>query len=127
MSVFLIFWASWRVLPLSHSVARLELAIAEPHPKVLNLASTIVSFCTLIWSFITSPHSGAHSFLIFLKAPHVPGVVVVINNFFTVGHGHSSFVFSLFSGPPTERISNRRLPLPFHRGGTFLVVWLLFQ
>jgi hypothetical protein len=48
-------------LPLSHSVARLELAMAEPQPNVLNFASSItpVSRFTLIWSFITSPHSGA--------------------------------------------------------------------
>jgi hypothetical protein len=41
MSVFLIASASSTVLPFSHSVARLELAIAEPHPNVLNLASSI--------------------------------------------------------------------------------------
>ena len=49
------------VLPLSHSVARLLDAIALPHPKVLNLASSIipVSGLTRIWSLSTSPHSGA--------------------------------------------------------------------
>src|SRR5207244_13286480 len=47
------------VRPFSHSVARLELAIAEPQPKVLNFASTMRSFSTLICSFMTSPHSGA--------------------------------------------------------------------
>ena len=61
MSVFLIWSASPTLLPFSHSVARLELAIAEPQPKVLNLASSItpVSRLTLICSFMTSPHSGA--------------------------------------------------------------------
>src|SRR5690242_14976419 len=59
MSVFLILPASWIVFPFSHSVERLELAMAEPHPKVLNFASTIVPFSTLICSFMTSPHSGA--------------------------------------------------------------------
>ena len=36
-------------------------AIAEPQPNVLNLASTIlpVDSSTMIWSFMTSPHSGA--------------------------------------------------------------------
>jgi hypothetical protein len=61
MSVFLIFPASSTVRPFSHSVARLEEAMALPHPNVLNLASSMtpVSRFTLIWSFITSPHSGA--------------------------------------------------------------------
>lgn len=36
-----------------------ELAIALPHPKVLNFASTIFPSSTLIWSFITSPQAGA--------------------------------------------------------------------
>ena len=59
--VFLIFAASSTVRPLSHSVARLDDAMALPHPKVLNLASSMspVSRLTLIWSFMTSPHSGA--------------------------------------------------------------------
>src|SRR5262245_43197377 len=61
MSVFLIAKASAKVLPLTHSVARLELAMALPQPNVLNFASSItpLSSLTLIWSFITSPHSGA--------------------------------------------------------------------
>ena len=48
-------------MPLTHSVARLEDAMALPQPKVLNFASSMirVSGFTLIWSFITSPHSGA--------------------------------------------------------------------
>src|SRR2546430_13028451 len=41
MSVFLIANASSTVLPLTHSVASEELAIAEPQPKGLNLASSI--------------------------------------------------------------------------------------
>src|SRR3989454_4821838 len=61
MSVFLILAASSIVLPLSHSVARLDDAMALPQPNVLNLASSIspVPGFTLIWSFMTSPHSGA--------------------------------------------------------------------
>src|SRR5262249_28120681 len=47
-------------LPLSHSVARELLAIAEPQPKHLNFASSMrPAASTLIWSCITSPHSGA--------------------------------------------------------------------
>src|SRR3954453_5815024 len=41
IDVFLIAIASSTVLPLSHSVARLLDAIAEPHPNVLNRASSI--------------------------------------------------------------------------------------
>src|SRR3954471_17816778 len=61
MSVFLIAIASSTFLPLIHSVASDDDAIAEPHPKVLNLASSItwVSGFTLICRRITSPHSGA--------------------------------------------------------------------
>src|ERR1700719_3327934 len=61
MSMFLMARASSTVLPLTHSVAKEEEAIAEPQPNVLNLASsmTLVSRLTLICSFMTSPHSGA--------------------------------------------------------------------
>src|SRR5208283_1742298 len=61
ISVFLIVRASSMVLPLTHSVASEDEAMAEPQPKVLNLASsmTLVSRLTLICSFMTSPHSGA--------------------------------------------------------------------
>jgi hypothetical protein len=36
-------------------------AIAEPHPKVLNLASSMVPVASSIlsWSCMTSPHAGA--------------------------------------------------------------------
>jgi len=49
------------VLPLTHSVASDDDAIAEPQPKVLNLASSMTLVCglTLICNFMTSPHSGA--------------------------------------------------------------------
>src|SRR5258707_10787380 len=61
MSMFLMASASSTVLPLTHSVAKDDDAIAEPQPNVLNLASsmTFVSRLTLICSFMTSPHSGA--------------------------------------------------------------------
>ena len=41
--VFLIDRASSTVLPFSHSVANEDEAIADPHPNVLNLLSTMVS------------------------------------------------------------------------------------
>src|SRR6185369_2808435 len=81
MSVFLILPASWSVFPFSHSVERLELAMAEPHPKVLNFASTIVPFSTLICNFMTSPHSGAPTIPVptpassFLKLPMLRGLL----------------------------------------------------
>src|ERR1035438_5976632 len=61
ISVFLICRASSTVLPLTHSVASEEEAMAEPQPKVLNFASSmmLVTGLTLICSFMTSPHSGA--------------------------------------------------------------------
>jgi len=60
ISVFLILIASSISIPLTHSVARELLAIADPHPNVLKTASWILpSSPTLIWSFITSPQAGA--------------------------------------------------------------------
>src|SRR6266566_3035737 len=61
ISVFLIARASSMVLPLTHSVASEDDAMADPQPNVLNFASsmTLVAGLTLICSFITSPHSGA--------------------------------------------------------------------
>src|SRR6266498_2509985 len=47
MSMFLMARASATVLPLTHSVASDEEAIAEPQPKVLNLASSITLVCGL--------------------------------------------------------------------------------
>ena len=46
MSLFLIVPASSILRPLSHSVARLDEAIAEPQPKVLNLASVMTPSST---------------------------------------------------------------------------------
>eukprot|EP00835_Amoeboradix_gromovi_P005059 NODE_441_length_8548_cov_0.413185.p8 type:complete len:108 gc:universal NODE_441_length_8548_cov_0.413185:3349-3672(+) len=60
ISEFLIFNASFKCLFLIHSVAKLELAIAEPHPNVLNFASVIFPLSsTFICNFMTSPHAGA--------------------------------------------------------------------
>lgn len=60
ISAFWIARISSTVFPFTHSVATEELAIAEPHPKVLNFDSVIIPFSsTLIWSFITSPQAGA--------------------------------------------------------------------
>ena len=59
-SVFLIAPASSSVSPLTRSVMKEEDAMADPHPKVLNLTSEIRPFSsTRICSFITSPHAGA--------------------------------------------------------------------
>ena len=59
-SVFLMVSASSTVFPFTNSVTSDEEAMAEPQPKVLNLASSMTpcSF-TRIWSFITSPQAGA--------------------------------------------------------------------
>src|SRR5580692_7861712 len=57
---FLMASASSTVLPLIHSVASDDEAMAEPHPKVLNLASSMTpSSETRICRRITSPHAGA--------------------------------------------------------------------
>eukprot|EP01139_Manchomonas_bermudensis_P000084 Amastigsp_a82_1328.p3 type:complete len:105 gc:universal Amastigsp_a82_1328:265-579(+) len=61
MSEFLIACASSSVLPITHSVASDDDAIAEPQPKVLKTACTIlpVAGSTSTWNFIMSPHAGA--------------------------------------------------------------------
>jgi hypothetical protein len=78
MSVFLICAASSSVLPFSHSVARLELAIALPHPNVLNLASSI--------ALGRADDAGSHRGILLIQAPDVPGIVVVIDYLFAVRH-----------------------------------------
>ena len=48
------------LFPLIHSVARDDDAMADPQPKVLNLASSMMPASeTLICSRMTSPHAGA--------------------------------------------------------------------
>lgn len=60
MSEFFKVNASSIFFPLTHSVATELLAMADPHPNVLNLDSKIVPFAsTLICSFMTSPQAGA--------------------------------------------------------------------
>jgi hypothetical protein len=46
-------------MPLTHSVTSDDEAMAEPQPKVLNLASVMMPSVTLSCSFMTSPHAGA--------------------------------------------------------------------
>ena len=94
MSVFLISSASSTVLPLIHSVASEELAMAEPQPKVLNLASSMtwVSGFTRICRRITSPHSGAPtrpvptSVEALVQLAHVARIVVVVDYLVAVCH-----------------------------------------
>ena len=57
--MFFIATASSKDAPLSHSVTKELDAIADPQPKVLNLASTITESFTFICSFRTSPQAGA--------------------------------------------------------------------
>ena len=60
ISLFLMVPAWSTDLPLIHSVANEDEAIAEPQPNVLNFASIIFpSSSTSICSFITSPQAGA--------------------------------------------------------------------
>ena len=58
--VFLIVIASSTDFPFTHSVTSEEEAIADPHPKVLNFASSILpSSLIFTCSRITSPQAGA--------------------------------------------------------------------
>eukprot|EP00411_Alexandrium_monilatum_P006373 CAMPEP_0175280342 /NCGR_PEP_ID=MMETSP0093-20121207/50511_1 /TAXON_ID=311494 /ORGANISM="Alexandrium monilatum, Strain CCMP3105" /LENGTH=114 /DNA_ID=CAMNT_0016575399 /DNA_START=79 /DNA_END=423 /DNA_ORIENTATION=- len=55
ISVFLSFSASSTALPMIISVAKELLAMADPQPKVLNLASLITPSSTFTCNLITSP------------------------------------------------------------------------
>ena len=48
------------VIPLTHSVAREDEAMADPQPNVLNFASSMIPASLILsCSFITSPQAGA--------------------------------------------------------------------
>ena len=94
MSVFLMLSASSTVLPLTHSVASEELAIAEPQPKVLNLASsmTLVSGIDFhlqlhdVAAFWRAHETGADVGIFLRQTAYVARVVVVIDYFVAVCH-----------------------------------------
>src|ERR1035437_5628782 len=90
MSVFLISSASSTVLPFTHSVASEEEAMAEPQPKVLNLASSItrVSGFTLIWS---PDQSRANCGAVLIHLTDVARIVVVLNYLIAVCHTSSKY------------------------------------
>jgi hypothetical protein len=52
------FKASSILFPLTNSVAIEEVAIAAPHPNVLNLASVIILSFTLMYISMMSPQTG---------------------------------------------------------------------
>ena len=94
MSVFLMARASSTVLPLTHSVASDDEAIAEPQPKVLNLASsmTLVSRIDLdlqlhdVAALGRADQAGAHVGLVLVHRADVARIVVVIDNFIAICH-----------------------------------------
>ena len=57
MSLFVIFFTSSTVLPIIISVKMLELATAEPHPKVWNFASVTIPFLIFKYIFNVSPQA----------------------------------------------------------------------
>lgn len=60
MSVFLIFKLSSTDRPLSHSVATLLDAIADPHPNVLNLDSVMTPFSSTFANPPPRKHKNVH-------------------------------------------------------------------
>ena len=88
MSVFLIDSASARVLPLTHSVARLELAIALPQPKVLNFASSMTPDSSIhldlkfhdVAALRRSDQAGTDIGIFLGKRADIARIVVVIDN-----------------------------------------------
>ena len=92
MSIFLIARASSTVLPLTHSVASEDEAMAEPQPKVLNLASsmTLVSRIDLdlqlhdVAALGRADQAGADVGAPLVHGADVAGIVVVIDDFVAV-------------------------------------------
>ena len=89
MSVFLMARASSTVLPLSHSVARLELAIADPQPNVLNFASSMTPGLRVhpdlqlhhVAALGRAHQARAHRWVLLRQRAHVARVVEVIHDF----------------------------------------------
>ena len=94
MSVFLIARASSTVLPFTHSVASEEEAMAEPQPKVLNLASsmTLVSRIDLdlqlhdVAALGRADQARANFGAALVQRADVARIVVVIDNFVAICH-----------------------------------------
>ena len=92
--MFLIAIASSIVLPLSHSVARLLEAMAEPQPKVLNLASSITPGVRVdldlqlhhVAALRGADEAGADGRVLGVEAADVPRVVVVVEDLVAVWH-----------------------------------------
>ena len=86
------------VIPLTHSVASDEDAMADPHPNVLNLASSMMpvslilscSFSDVAARRRFADQARPHAGVVLLEAPDVARVLVVVQNFFTVCHDVSS-------------------------------------
>jgi hypothetical protein len=91
MSVFLILAASSTVLPLSHSVARLEEAMALPQPKVLNFASSMTQVdLDLQLHDVTTlrrPHQARpHARRVLAERADIARVVVVVDDLVAICH-----------------------------------------
>ena len=119
MSVFLIASASSTVLPLSHSVARLELAIAEPQPNVLNFASSMTPVVGVhldlqlhdVAALRRADQAGADVRIVLSQRADVARVLVVVDDFVRVSHCCLST-----SAKPTFNLSVlRSVRCPLHR------------
>ena len=94
MSVFLIARASSTVLPLSHSVARLELAIADPQPNVLNFASSMTPVVGIhldlqlhdVAALRRADQTRADVRIVLRQRADVARVLVVIDHFARISH-----------------------------------------
>jgi len=89
ISVFLIFWASSIVLPFNHSVASDCGAAAESFE--LRVHDRIVLHLDLelhdVAALRGSDHAGTDPFLVLLETSHVAGIIEMIDDFVTIGHG----------------------------------------
>ena len=92
ISVFLIESASSMVLPFTHSVASEDEAIAEPQPKVLNLASSMTLVCGIdldlqlhdVAALGRAHQAGAHIGDRLVHGADVAWIVVVVDYFIAV-------------------------------------------
>ena len=105
MSVFLICRASSTVLPFTHSVASEEDAIAEPQPKVLNLASSMILRLRIdldlqlhhVAALRSADQPSADFAAVLVQRADIARMIVMIDYFFAIRHPKPLFLIGEFS------------------------------
>src|SRR5690554_3000 len=110
-SRLVIFSASSTVFPMASSVIMLEVAMAAPQPKVLNLMSVIMLFSTLIHIFIISPQRALPT----SPMPSASGISPTLRGLVKCSMTLSEYMIFLLS-----LIERRHGPQPLHYARNFL-------